>query len=444
MTANKSTDLARAFSDAALGEQPAGARGLAKAGGALQSAAREHLAGLRLPTAKDEEWRFLRLGALTGAQFGPAASVSANITAEMVEDYALKEAAGSRFVFINGAFSPELSDTSALEGQKGVHFGTFGQDAELSGEVLEHLGQVSDYYADDYFATLNTAGFVDGAYLLVEKDTAVEGVVQLLYLSSESSEAFVSHPRNLIVMGRGSKATVVEDYVAPHSSAYLNNVLSEVRLADSANLAHTRVQRDSRAAVHVARTLIDLAKSSNYNSQNISLGARFSRYDVYANGDAEGINCTLDGLAFVDAEQISDTHTVMDHRKPNGESHQLHKMVVDGGAHTVFNGKIFVQPDAQIIDAYQLNRTLLLSPKARVNAKPQLEIFADDVKCTHGATIGQLEEDQLFYLRSRGLDAEQARNMLVYAFAAEVIEFIPVDSLKDALEAQVSRRTSRY
>lgn len=442
MVAIEQIDNAQAFARALIGAAQKDAPQASGPTGAFRKAAHKRLAQIALPGLKDEEWRFVRLKPLTDLAFVPAERVAGKVTADMVADYALPEAKGSCVVFVNGSFSAELSDISALKGQKGVEFGNFAQDNAPSAEFLGHLGQVSGYYDQDYFAALNSAGFVDGAFLKVDKDVSVDGVIQLLYLSTESSESYAVQPRNLFVMARGSKATVVEDYVGPHASVYFNNVVSEVSLDDSATFHHTRVQRDSPAAFHIARTLIHLGPNATYNSQNISLGARFSRYDVYASGDAEGIDCTLDGLAMLSDQQVSDTHTVMDHRKPHGDSHQLHKMIVDGAAHAVFNGKIFVEPQAQIIDAYQLNRTLLLSPRAKVNAKPQLEIFADDVKCTHGATIGQLDEDQLFYLKTRGLTHEEARDMLVYAFAAEVLELIPVESLRDNLEALVSRRTT--
>jgi len=441
MAAIEKDNTSQVFADAVLGTRAATSVDPAQA--ALKQQAQDRLTQLKLPGVKDEDWRFVRLRPLTNIAFVPAHQVKATVTAKMVAHYAIAEADGQRLVFINGQYSAEFSDLSRLKAQPGVQGGAFGQDAALPGAAAEKLGKVAHYYADDYFANLNSAGFGDGAYLLVEKDTSVEGVIQVLYLSTESADAFAVHPRNLFVLGRGSKANVVEDYIGPHGGVYFNNVLSEIDLSESATLHHTRVQRDGRAAYHIARTTIDLARGSTYNSTNISLGALFSRYDVYGNGDAEQIDCTLDGLALIDGKQVSDTHTVMDHRKAHGESHQLHKMIVDDEAHAVFNGKVFVRPQAQIIDAYQLNRTLLLAPKAKVNAKPQLEIFADDVKCTHGATIGQLEEDQLFYLKSRGLSEAEARDLLVYAFAAEVIELIPIESLKHSLEEIVSQRTSK-
>ncbi|QDG54667.1 Fe-S cluster assembly protein SufD [Persicimonas caeni] len=433
----KQQEISQAFADAVLGaESPEGSSLVAK----VNAAAREHLAEVALPAPKDEEWRFVRLRPLTNTEFVPADEIDASVNEAMVADYAVPEAEGKQLVFVNGRFSTELSDTSGFADE--VFVGNLAALDDAPAEVEERLGQIAGYYADDYFLNLNAAGFTDGAVVVVPKDTKVEGVVHLLYISTESSKAYAAHPRNLVLVGQGSKMTMVEDYVGPHSSTYFNNVVNEIAVDASATLHHTKVQRDGQAAYHIGRTAIDLERGATYNSQTISLGAKFSRYDVYANGDAEEIDCTLDGLAVLSGEQVSDTHTVMDHRKAHAGSHQLHKMVLDDKSHAVFNGKIFVQPKAQIIDAYQLNRTLLLSDDAKVNAKPQLEIFADDVKCTHGATIGQLEEDQFFYLKSRGLNERDARNMLVYAFAAEVIETIPVDSVKKALEDAVSQRTS--
>ncbi|MGM0558820.1 MAG: Fe-S cluster assembly protein SufD [Myxococcota bacterium] len=406
----------------------------------VREAARARLDGLDLPEARDEEWRFLRLSPLTGLRFEAPEQDASNVTREMVEDYVLPEAETTHLVFVNGQYEDTLSKTAGIP--DGVVLGHLSDHAG-SDLVSPHLGNIAEYYDEDYFAALNTAGFDDGVFLHVPDDTEVEPVIQLLFIATEGTQPFAVQPRNLMVLGDRSHATVVEDYVGPHGGVYFNNVLDEVSLGEASELAHVRVQRDGEAAFHINRIAVDQSEGSHYNSTTITLGARFSRYDVYANGDAEHIDSTLDGLAVLDRKQVSDTHTVMDHRQPNGGSHQLHKMILDGSSHAVFNGKIFVQQDAQKIDAYQLNRTLLLSDHARVNTKPQLEIFADDVKCTHGATVGQLEEDQLFYMRSRGLDEKKARNLLVYAFAAEVIETIPVPSLVENLEVAVTSRTAK-
>ena len=425
-------EKSRQFAHAVIGESPANGDVAQDA----RRAARERLEGLALPTPRDEAWRFVRLSPLTKLEFASADDGRQSLTEAMVRDYVLDEAASTHLVFVNGHYDADLSNTEGLPAEVTV--------GNLAGvEDVSLLGEIATYYDDDYFAALNTAGFQDGAFLHVPDDTQVEEVIQLLFISTEGTRPFAVQPRNLMIVGDRSYATVVEDHVGPHGGIYFNNVVDEVALGEEAELAHVRVQRDSEAAFHINRTAVDQSEGSHYNSTTVTLGARFSRYDVYANGDAELIDSTLDGLAVLGDKQVSDTHTVMDHRKPNGGSHQLHKMILDDSAHAVFNGKIFVQQDAQKIDAYQLNRTLLLSDHARVNTKPQLEIFADDVKCTHGATVGQLEDDQLFYMRTRGIDEESARDMLVYAFAAEVIETIPVPSLVERLERAVSSRTSR-
>ena len=410
------------------------------ASAAVRDAAKTRLDELDVPGPRDEKGRLLRLAPPTKVEFEPPREDASKVTQEMVDDYVLAEAETSHLVFVNGRYVDRLSKTDGLP--DGIQVGDLSEHAG-SELAQSHLGQIASYYDQDYFAALNTAGFDDGVFLHVPDDTTVEPVIQLLFIATEGTEPFAVQPRNLMVIGDRSHATVVEDYIGPHAGVYFNNVLDEVLLGVESELAHVRVQRDGEAAFHINRTAVDQSEGSHYNSTTITLGARFSRYDVYANGDAEHIDSTLDGLAVLSNKQVSDTHTVMDHRQPNGGSHQLHKMILDDSAHAVFNGKIFVQQDAQKIDAYQLNRTLLLSDHARVNTKPQLEIFADDVKCTHGATVGQLEDDQLFYMRSRGIDEEKARDLLVYAFAAEVIETIPVPSLVEALENAVSSRTSK-
>lgn len=428
-------EKSHAFAQAVLGQGPG-----ADSWTALRTTGRQRLEATRLPTRKDEEWRFINLRELVGTELVSADQIDASVGQDMVDDYAFEEAAGRQLVFVNGRFAPELSSLEGFgDGVRAGHLADAGADADA---LAPHLGAVSDYYDHDYFAALNTAGFADGAYLVVPPDTAVDGLIHVLYVATESGQAYAVQPRNLFVVGQGSKATVVTDFIGPHRSAYLTNAVDEVRLAPNATLDHIKIQRDSHAAFHIGRTLVDVGRGAHYNSKTISLGAKLSRYDVYAAGNDLDIDCNLDGLAVLRDDQVSDTHTVMDHRMPHGGSHQLHKMVLADSAQAVFNGKIFVQENAQKIDAYQLNRTLLLSQKAQVNTKPQLEIFADDVKCTHGATVGQLDLDQLFYLKSRGLSDAEAREILVFAFAAEVIETVPVESVRKALQEAVRRRTS--
>jgi Fe-S cluster assembly protein SufD len=405
---------------------PAGSGALAE----LNESGRSQLDALSLPGPKDEEWRFLKLKPLVEKSFGPAEAIDADISESDIEEALIPEADSTRLVFVNGQYSDKLSRTEGFGDN--IEFGAFSEAGEL--DFADELGRVSEWYEDDYFANLNAAIAADGAYLIVESNTTVEQPVQVLYVSTDADEPYLATPRNLFSVGENSQLTVVEHYVGPDADpVYFNNTANDISVDKHATLEHIKVQRDSEEAFHFERTAADVEESGHYNSRRISFGAKLSRYDIYAAGQDEHIDCTLDGLAVLKDEQISDTHSVMDHREPNEDSHQLHKMILDDDSHAVFNGKIFVRQDAQVIDAYQLNRTLLLSDEAKVNTKPQLEIFADDVVCTHGATVGQLEEDQFFYLRSRGLDEQKARSLLIYAFAAEILSPISIDSLRERL-----------
>jgi len=382
----------------------------------------------------------VRLRPLTTTDFEPAEKVGVGVTDEMVEPWTFSDGETTRLVFVNGQFAPDVSDLSGFGDELRVgQLSDPGEDADL---VAEHLGRAGAQFDDDYFSQLNTAGWRDGAYVIVPPDTSVDGVVHLLHLSTESSEPYVSHPRNLVAVGRGSTVSIVEDYGGPSGGTYFNNAFTEIAVDEMARVEHVKVQGDSRDAYHIGRTAIDMADDAEYHSKSISYGAQFSRFDVRSRGDGERIDCTLDGLAVLEGRQESDTHSVMDHREGNAGSHQLHKMILDDRAHAVFNGKIFVQPHAQKIDAYQLNRSLLLSKAAEVNTKPQLEIFADDVSCTHGATIGQLEDEQLFYLRARGLDHDEARELLTYGFAAEIVDTIPIASVRERVAETIAQKTA--
>jgi len=236
---------------------------------------------------------------------------------------------------------------------------------------------------------------------------------------------------------------VIEDHVALHDGSYFSNPVAEIAVDAAATVEHVRIQRDSDAAFHIASCAVSLARASRYRSVSVALGARLSRLDLEVRQTDNGAECTLDGLALIGGSRLADSHTCIDHGKPHGTSRQLHKCIVDGAAHAVFNGRVIVRPGAQKTDSAQSSRNLLLTTRAVVDALPQLEIFADDVKCTHGATVGQLDSEELFYLRSRGLSEEAARDLLTYAFGAEVIERIPVPSLRGRLQRAVLERTSR-
>jgi len=294
----------------------------------------------------------------------------------------------------------------------------------------------TDRQKEHAFTALNTACFRDGAFLHLSSETVLERPVHLLFLSAGPADADlppVAFPRVLIVAERGSQMAIVEEYRGPDETAYFTNGVSEAFLHDGAVVDHCKLQHEGRRATHIAPLYVEQARGSRFSTHLVSVGGELVRNETDVRLAAEGCTATVNGLYFADDGQHVDNHTEIDHAQPNCQSHELYKGILRGRGRGVFNGKIFVRPNAQKTDAKQTNQTLLLSEDAIVDAKPQLEIFADDVKCTHGATVGQLEENALFYLRSRGIGEAQARSLLTYAFANDVIRRIPVAPVRARL-----------
>lgn len=391
------------------------------------------------PHPKDEDWRFISLRDLYRDSYVHASSLK--VETPDISDYFIPESEHSRLVFVNGGFSEKLSNTEALpEGVVAGNLATLAADnSEL---VKKHLNRYADF-EDDIFTSFNLAFLEDGAFVYVPQDVKVDAPVQLLYIQTDAPENYFTTSRSVIVADERSELTVVEEHVGLSDNKYFNLPVVEVNLEKEAYVKHTKIQRDSREAIHIARTGAFVHKHANYESYTITIGAKLSRNEPRISQRDEEVQFTVDGLVLIDGDQVSDTHSVMDHRFSHCESHQLHKCVINGNAHSVFNGKIYVRQHAQKIDSFQENRNLLLSRKGLVNTKPQLEIFADDVVCTHGATVGQLDKDEVFYLKSRGLSEQQARELLTYAFALETIENITVDSVQKLLVEEVHRFTAK-
>jgi len=395
----------------------------------------ERANALSVPTTRDEDWRFTDISQLIKTNFQPIASSSPPAMSE-ISAFVAPEAV-LRLVFVDGVYAPVLSSTKGMSGgvvvtPLALAFGTHAAAIE------PHLARHATF-ENDVFTALNTAYLRDGACVLIAKDRKCPAPVQLLHISIQKEAAV--HPRCLVVAEAGAECTVIEDYVTLTDGAYFNNAVTEIVAGEGARVTHVRLQREAAGAFHIANCAVVLAKEAYYASHAISLGARLSRLNLNVLQQGEGVEVKLDGLALISGRQLADSHTLMDHARAHGKCQQLHKCIVGGGAHAVFNGKILVRPGAQLTDSAQQTRTLLLSDKARVDAKPQLEIFADDVKCAHGAAIGQIDAEQLFYLQSRGLSTESARNLLTYAFAAEVVDRIPVPSLVERLEKVVLAQT---
>ncbi|MDH4189414.1 MAG: Fe-S cluster assembly protein SufD [Betaproteobacteria bacterium] len=399
----------------------------------LRADAVDRVGALTVPTTRDEEWRFTDISPLTKLSFQPVGGTSA-LGAVDVEQFRISETA-RRLVFVDGVFAPSLS---SLSRDPGVMVANLSAAASSHKAAIEsHLGRHAEY-RDNVFAALNTAFLHDGAVVIVPRGASVAEPIHLLFIATQENAA--SYPRCLLVAEAGSKVTVVEEYVALQGEAYFTNAVTEIALAEDACVEHVRVQREGGQAFHIANCAVSLARASRYRSVSVAFGARLSRHNLNVILGGEGAECAIDGLALIADRQLADTHTCIDHAKPHGTSRQLHKCIAGGAAHAVFNGKIMVRAGAQRTDSSQSSRNLLLTGKARVDTKPQLEIFADDVKCAHGATVGQLDDEAVFYLNSRGLSEVAARNLLTYAFGAEVIDRVPVASLRHRLEQAMLER----
>ncbi|MFT5561168.1 MAG: Fe-S cluster assembly protein SufD [Candidatus Azotimanducaceae bacterium] len=398
---------------------------------ALRAEAVNQLELLSLPTRRDEEWRFTDISPLTKLSLPPAISAP-HLEAADIDHFYIEEAT-TRLVFVDGIYAPQLSSPDS---NSGVMVSNLPKViAPHAASIEAHLGRHAAF-RDNVFTALNTAFLDDAAVIVVPKDLALRAPVHLLFIATQKQ--LVSTPRCLVVAEAGSEATVIEDYVVLNQPGWqeephLTNAATEIVLEDNARVNHIRIQREGKKAFHIANCAVSLGRSSNYQSVSVALGAQISRYNLDVRL-AEGAECAVDGLALIAANQLADTHTCIDHTQPHGVSRQLHKCIAGGRAHAVFNGKVMVRRGAQHTDSIQSSRNLLLTSKAHVDTKPQLEIFADDVKCEHGATIGELDSEGVFYLKSRGLADGIARGLLTYAFAAEIIDRIPVSSLKHQLE----------
>ena len=379
-----------------------------------------------LPTTRHEEWRFTPVAAVAEVPGQPVATTEGD--AALVEAFLFRAFDGPQLVFVDGRYAPRLSRLRDLPA--GVRVSDLRSVLETDPQLLQrHLGTAVQFRQHG-FTALNDAWFTDGIVVIVDRNVVVEAPIHVLYFSTGAG---ASYPRTLVVAAENSQVSLVESF-AGADRRYVVNALTEVLSAEGAHVDHYKVNRESVKAQHVSSTHMHLAKASVFATHNISLGGLLTRNDINATLDGEGIECTVNGLYLADGDRLVDNHTAIDHAKPHCHSYEIYKGVLDGRSRGVFNGKIFVREDAQKTDAKQTNQVLLLSDDATIDTKPQLEIFADDVKCTHGATVGQLSEESLFYLRARGIGKDDARALLVHAFAESVVENIRIDSVRHALE----------
>lgn len=393
----------------------------------VRQQAKSWLSHLSVPTRKDEDWRFIDLSDLTAGKFVAPASKKA------FYETSLQETKNNRLVFVNGTYNAELSNVTALP--TGIYVGSL-DDLPQEHKASEYFAQ--SHGAQDAFTSLNTAGGNCIAVIWANKNVVVETPIHLLFITDGQQEAAFTQPRILIVAETSSSVSLVEEYAGV--GKYFTNAVTEVFVKNNARVNHTRLQQESTASYHIGKTSVSQARDSRYAMNEINLGAKLFRHNPEVLQEGEQTESNLNGLTVAMGEQTSDTHSVIALTKPSGMTDQLHKCIVGDRAHTVFNGKVFVTKEAQMTDATQLNRNLMISPKARVDTKPELQITADNVKCAHGATVSQLEADEIFYLRSRGLTENDANQLLIDAFAAEIIDRLTIESLRSRITQTIKQK----
>jgi Fe-S cluster assembly protein SufD len=396
------------------------------------------------PTTHDEDWRFTNVSAIANTQFEAAAAAA--IKASDLEGFRTSDFA-CQIVFVNGRFAPALS---RVPGLGKVKVSSLAQTLASDPDSLKpHLGRYLNYQRDA-FAALNTAFMEDGAYVYVPRGTVVEQPIYVLYVSVAGKKPAVEHPRNLIVLEENSQATIVEDYVSLDnggSAPSFSNTATELIAGENAVASHYMIVRPAQDAFNVSTLRIQQGRSTNTATHSLLLGGALVRNNVHPVLAGEGAECLINGLFMANGRQHMDNYMLVEHASPHCNSRQFYNGVLNGQSHGVFHGRIIVHKDAQKTDAKQTNRNLLLSDDAQIDTKPQLEIYADDVKCTHGATIGQVEENALFYLRSRGLDEAEAKHLLLLAFANECLDRMNSEQVRNHLERLVNEwlpETARY
>ena len=402
----------------------------------LRKAGLARFTKLGFPTLQDEDWRFTNLAPLARLPFQPAPEAANDQAAKAaLGNHIFSQLPGARLVFVNGHFSTALSSVRGLPA--GVKVSNLAAALVADSVFIEkQFGQcaLTDHNA---FAALNQAFFLDGGFVHVPAGVSVEEPIQFIFISTARQTGETIQPRNLIVAGANSKATVIESYISTGNAAYFTNAVTEIVAGENTALEHVKFQDEAADAFHLATIAGHLGRASKVNVHSFALGAKLSRNSIRAKLAGEGLECILNGLYLTRGEQLADHHMIVEHAQPHCASHEYFNGILDDKSKGVFHGRILVQEIAQKTDAKQTNKNLLLSDDATADTKPQLEIYADDVKCTHGATIGQLNAESIFYLRARGIGVDNARRMLIHAFAGEIIARVKHDSVREELDKLV-------
>jgi Fe-S cluster assembly protein SufD len=397
----------------------------------IRKAAIARFAEMGFPTSRDEDWKYTDTRFIADTAFRPAAP-DAVPDADDLRPYRLEDADVHRLVVVNGRVAEALSSIGSLP--RGVRVGSLSAAMRDAGDAVQaDFARLADY-RNQPFAALNTALFADGTAVIVPPGAAIEKPLHLIHVTSGSADSVVAHPRTLIKAGANSQVTVIETFVSLGDTPCFTNAIAEIRADQGARVDHYKVERDKEDSCHVGGVAARLDRDSTVRTHLLTLGGRLVRNEVLAVLDGEGSHCTINGLYLLNGRQHVDNHLRVEHAKPHCTSWEYFKGVLNDRSRGVFTGRIYVAEDAQKTDAKQTNMSLLLSEEAQVESRPQLEIFADDVRCTHGATIGQVDDQALFYLRARGLDSDTARSLLIYGFAEESLQQIQYEPLRQQLE----------
>ncbi len=407
----------------------------------IRRAAISRFSELGFPTIQDEDWRFTNVGPIVRTPFQLSQNGRVELDSRELERFTFSGLECSRLVFLNGRYSPELS--SLRPRVDGLELDSLSHALRVKTDLLEdHLARYADFQRDAFLA-LNTAFMRDGAFVYVPKGTVLEEPIYLLFISSANASPTLTHPRNLILLEDNSQATIIEDYISLADDVYFSNSVTEVVVGQNSVLSHYKIERESKKAFNVSTIRFQQSRSSNVTFHSVLLGGALVRSNVHPVMAGEGSECIINGLFMPTGRQHMDNYMRVEHASPHCDSRQLYKGILDGRSHGVFHGRIIVHKNAQKTDAKQTNKNLLLSDEAQIDTKPQLEIYADDVKCTHGATIGQMDQNSIFYLRSRGISEDTSRALLLLAFASESLQRMKVEPIRRGLEEIVMQRFAR-
>ena len=403
----------------------------------LRKEAIEKFSELNFPTTHDEDWKYTNIAPLLKLNF-KTTDGAREIPERTIGRFLFDGMKGGRLVFVNGHYYKKFSDTGSVG--VGAELNSIEDALLANSEVLnDHFGKYANYN-EQIFTALSTAFTKDGAFIYIRDNAVIEDPIHILFICDAGGEEILTQPRNLIVAGKNSQAKIIEHYVTTGENTYFTNAVTEVFAGENSIIDHIKIQEESGKAFHISRMEVRQERNSSFTSHSVSTGGEISRNDIYTRFNAEGSECILNGLYLLTDRQLYDTHTMIDHAKPYCNSHEHYKGILDDKSRGVFNGKVMVRPDAQKTNAFQENNNIILSNEALVNTKPQLEIFADDVKCSHGATVGQIDRDAMFYLKSRGIGEEKSKIILLHAFASDIVKSIKVKEVKDYMEEILENR----